>query len=453
MTDAITPLARTFPAWVSILTGRYPQTTGALVNLLPRESLHTGPTLPEILREHGYHTVYAIDETRFSNVDQSYGFDQALTAPIGASDFVIPLLADIPLANLAVNSRAGKLLFPHLYANRGAAMTYDPNRFIDRIRDGLHTERPLFMAVHLTLPHWPYTWADTRHLPEDGNDANLAPYRSAIRRVDQQFGDLLQLLQRRGVLDHAIVVVLSDHGQALRQPGDLLTAGVPAWIQARLGIDSMGHGTSVLSPAQFRVVLGFKAFGAAAELLPPSGQIDVPASLIDIAPTLVDLLQISPPTFDGLSLAPVLRAGPEAIPDLRQRLRFTETEFNLKGAAPEEMNTAQLLEAAKVYRADPITDRVTLRPEWLDSILADRQYAVLQGQQLLVAALPNLRADGQRQLVAIADPFSGGGEVPAGDAQIASDVRRLQQTLVQRFHLTATDSTVPDSPSQAVTNP
>ena len=34
--DATTPLARTYPSWVSILTGRHPVTTNARYNLMPR---------------------------------------------------------------------------------------------------------------------------------------------------------------------------------------------------------------------------------------------------------------------------------------------------------------------------------------------------------------------------------------------------------------------------------
>ncbi len=62
--DAVTPLARTFPAWISVLTGKHPHTTGAYMNLLPREQIHAGTTLPQLLHEHGYRTYYSMDETR-----------------------------------------------------------------------------------------------------------------------------------------------------------------------------------------------------------------------------------------------------------------------------------------------------------------------------------------------------------------------------------------------------
>ena len=82
--NALTPLARTFPAWVSILSGRHPHSTGAFVNLLPRELIDAGPTLPDVLGQDGYQSVYAIDEVRFSNLDLSYGFDKMLAPPMGA---------------------------------------------------------------------------------------------------------------------------------------------------------------------------------------------------------------------------------------------------------------------------------------------------------------------------------------------------------------------------------
>ncbi len=102
--NAMTPLARTYPSWVSLLTGKHPHTTGAIVNLLRPERVHVGKTLPMLLREHGYHTAYAIDEVRFSNIDTRYGFDQAVTPPIGAADFIVGTMSDTPLLNFVGRS-------------------------------------------------------------------------------------------------------------------------------------------------------------------------------------------------------------------------------------------------------------------------------------------------------------------------------------------------------------
>ncbi len=40
-------------------------------------------------------------------------------------------------------------------------------------------------------------------------------YRVGVEAADEMFGDLVSMLERKGALDNAIVVILSDHGEAL----------------------------------------------------------------------------------------------------------------------------------------------------------------------------------------------------------------------------------------------
>src|SRR5688572_32859176 len=131
-TNAYTPLARTFPSMVTMLTGRHPHDTGAIMNLLPRDLIDDSESLPRALSRAGYETVYSMDEVRFANIDTSYGFDQTITPPIGATEFLIEMLVDTPLSNLVINTRLGSWLFPHAHANRAIAITYDPDTFVDR---------------------------------------------------------------------------------------------------------------------------------------------------------------------------------------------------------------------------------------------------------------------------------------------------------------------------------
>ena len=107
--DATSPLPRTFGAWVTILTGRHPVATNARVNLMPRELVREGETLADALRARGYRAIYATDEVRFANIDESYGFDQLITPPIGAADFLLGYAGDMPLVNLVASTRAGRL--------------------------------------------------------------------------------------------------------------------------------------------------------------------------------------------------------------------------------------------------------------------------------------------------------------------------------------------------------
>lgn len=433
-TDTVTPLARTFPSWVSLLTGRHPHTTGAFVNLLPRDSIDTGGTLADMFRDAGYRTVYAIDEVRFSNIDETYGFDVTVTPPIGATEFVLTFFADTPLLNLTVNTWFGSWLFPHLHANRGAATFYEPSAFIERIDDELPSSQPLFLAAHLTLSHWPYRWRGTpapKRLPV----AEQVPqyYRDALSRTDRQFGQLLEVLERKRLLDNAIVVVFSDHGESFGTAADSLVPIDSSEIVRIGAVPRWGHGTSVLSAHQYQALLAFRRFGI--EAATPGGRrIDVPASIEDVTPTLVDLLELrARAPFDGRSLRPLLEAtGPYA--EWPNRIRFTETEFNpmVIASVTGRIHTSRAATVAHYYRVDPDTDRVELRREYHDWLKHMRQFAAI-GPRHILAAVPSA-IDGR--FIYMLVPRQGGFplrlEAPS-DAERDPDAAALWDALWQRF--------------------
>lgn len=433
MTEAITPLARTFPSWVAILTGRHPHTTGAYQNLLPRDRLRVGNTLPALLRAHGYETSYGIDETRFSNIDASYGFDQTFTPTIGGTDFVLAWFADTPLSNLVMNTALGAALFPHIHANRAAHFTYDPDVFVERVGNGLKLDGPTFAAVHFTLAHWPFTWATST--AETGNNRKArGDYDEAVHRVDQQVGNLLEILERRGALKNAVVVILSDHGEALGRPGDFLTQDFPNGDDDANEFQHWGHGTSVFSPQQYRVVLGVRAYGEAARLLDRTGVTAEPVSLVDLTPTMLELLDISTgESFDGHSFAPLLRAHASPEPSLPERIRFTESEYNPQGFSPEDLTGSALALAASIYRLDPRTDRIEIRKEKAKWVLANRQYAAIAGTHTMVAAVPGIREDGQFALVPIRGIRASGA--PQDDPDEPARIERLRLALEEKFRI------------------
>lgn len=433
--NAYTPLARTFPAWVSILSGRHPHTTNAFVNLLPRDLIHEGETMPDILAASGYRTVYAIDEVRFSNLDESYGFDEMLAPPMGSADFMLGFFADTPLANVLVNTAAGGWLFPYGHANRGAATTYDPDTFVERIAGAVSFDEPTLLAVHFTLVHWPYTWATapvtTRYEMAELSLTERAHvnYRMAVRRVDEQFRDLMDMLEEKGALENAIVVVLSDHGESLGESSPI--AAHDHVIDQLLRPDEIfGHGTHVFSADQYHVVLGMRSFGN--DLLPRHGGLDLPVSLEDIAPTVLDILDLdAEQSFDGRSLVPYIQDGDGA--SLAGRIRFLETEFNPSGISPELMMTASAISTAvDKYEIDPATDRVLVRTQFIDEMLSTRQYAAESGGHIF-ASVP--AADYRRQHLLYYDPetdaprWLNGPPTEADGAELV----RLWLALEQRF--------------------
>ena len=383
-TDAVSPLARTFPAWVSILTGRHPVTTNARFNLMPRSVIREGDTLADALNAQGYRSVYATDEVRFANFDASYGFDELITPPAGASDFVIAAIGDQPLVNLVAGSRLGAFVFPQIHANRGDAVTYDPEHFVARLDHRLEVHGPSFLAIHLTLAHWPYVRAG--QVEPTTPQAWRPAYRDALQEVDRQFQEVLDLLERKGVLRNAVVIVLSDHGEAIGYPSDSMIRKTGSSLEIW---DSLfGHGTSVISPHQYGVLLAVRAFGRAQLPGRPAAH-DWPVSLEDVRPTLEEIATgRTPAGVDGISLLTYL-AQPDKAAALDGRVRFTETCFNtvkmLKGKITK---SGVVSEAGIYYEMDPGSGWVQLRPDRLPEILARKQRAALSRDALL-AAIPS----------------------------------------------------------------
>lgn len=386
--DTTTPLARTFPAWVSLITGRHPHSTGALVNLLPRELIDEGVTLPRALKARGYSSTYAIDEVRFSNLDESYGFDQRISPPIGATDFLLGFFADSPLSNLLTNTFAGRWLFPYGYANRAAAITYEPDTFIERLSAELPTGGPLFLATHLTLAHWPYGWSDSNFKSDSSSTPIPEMYREALNRADRQFGEFVRLLESKQRLRNALVVIVSDHGEGLGEDSDLILHKQHRdEFPFNLG-SPYGHGTSVLSPHQYKVLLAFRAYGHAKSLLRGPERLDYPASLEDVTPTVLELLGHSNAAgYDGVSLAGLLdRHALADASSMPRRIRFTETEFNPRGIVPgTQIKGSAIVGAAAYYRVDSVTDRLELKTSLFEEMMRSRQYAALEGQRQLIA--------------------------------------------------------------------
>jgi arylsulfatase A-like enzyme len=195
----------------------------------------------------------------------------------------------------------------------------------------------LFLFAHYFDPHSPYAAPTPFHgmynqrgergLPplnpvSEGGILKLDPrqpgvgqqlisqYAAEISYMDFHIGRLFDDLQRRGILDEAILLVTSDHGESFMEHKR-----------------PFSHGYAVYQTAMHSVgVIRF-----------PGGEgggrrIEGPVSNIDLLPTLLDILAISPPPgIDG-----------EAIP-----LDVTD------GALPQRTRFGQATRPRKRYEADP----------------------------------------------------------------------------------------------------
>jgi hypothetical protein len=115
------------------------------------------------------------------------------------------------------------------------------------------------------------------------------PYDRAVRYQDAALGELLEAYRR--LRRDLILVLVSDHGEGFGEYGL-----------------EVGHGYSVRQN-QLHVPIVFHA-----PRWLPRGRVVDPASLVDIAPTLLDLFSLPPlPGVQGRSLLPNADESPEAV--------------------------------------------------------------------------------------------------------------------------------------------
>lgn len=395
-TNAISPLARTYPAWCSILTGLYSEHHHADENLVAKTSVNFKASIIWELNKLGYNTIYATDDRRFNSLDTDFGFKKIIGPKVGVNDVILGSFNDFPLGNLLINSRISSWIFPYNYSNRASFFSYYPNTFSTKLERELSAQprnAPFFLAVHFTLPHWPYAWAKSSPT-EVVNEFSLSKrnslYQAAMKRVDKQFHSFYTYLKQNNYFDNSMVIILSDHGEALYYPNSRLTnyQNYQSSLTSRLAeyfknktktdLDkSAGHGSDILSPKQYHSVLAFKIYKKG-QLITGNDKIETRVALIDLAPTILSFLNIrNKQNMDGVSLLNSV-LNPKLL--LPQRTFFIES-----GMFPNQNFTKEeAIELGhQIYNINPITGELELKPDELIKINNDKLYGAIRGNWIL----------------------------------------------------------------------
>lgn len=374
--NAITPLARTFPAWNSVLTGQYPKEHKAVFNLVPIAGVNKDNIVKK-LGKVGYTTIYSQDERRFNNINSSFGFDKEVGPKVGAADFIIPLFADHPISNVLLEYKFGQYLFPFIALNRVSSITYSPSRFVASILDETAKARsPMFLATHFCLVHVPFTWADS---------IGSRSHASALLRLDAQVGELISGLRKQGKLENSIVVLFSDHGESTSTSEYLFYAskdkyeGVKrkehAEIERLLFSTNNGHGVNVNSRSQYNSFIIFNDFGSG-EI--PNGQSEVTISLVDLNQAVGSLAGIA--KTESRLVSHMKNQGV-----MQPKEVFLETGLVFSAIRnAEDVNYAELIEeAAHLYH---ISDKgmVELKEESIPLLSSHKQKAVMFEDWMLI---------------------------------------------------------------------
>jgi hypothetical protein len=399
--SSMTPQAQTSPAWESILTGQYPKHDGIRFVFAPSKQLDTRNTLANILHAQHYTTIFSTDDWRFIAITKRFGFDYIIGANSKVENFLLGTLNDFPLTNLLINTRLGAILFPYSYANRAAYWTYQPGTYLTLLKNRLRQikNRPVFLCVHLCLSHWPYLWDDPLGATSASVNNLEYIYDAATKRADLQFANLIKLLQQENLLENAILVVMSDHGEALLLPGDRLIskkkyiAGkfshanimqtmIAAPNAANKLNTSHGHGNDVLSPSQLYNVLAFHFYGKQFTNTPR--KIFAATSLIDIKPTILDILNIhcAPSNMDGKTLAPYITST--KLDSNQPRMLFTDSGFAPIATLDEQLSIAKvLIQSLNFFKINPATGDITINPNTAPKIILNTQKALYYGNWIL----------------------------------------------------------------------
>jgi arylsulfatase A-like enzyme len=335
--SAFTVAPRTWQSFVSILTGLYPPHHN--VRYIYDEPLRPDvPTLSSILGSKGY------DTGAFDIVP----FVRGMTGGRGFDDYIdLARKPPTPAREVAaVPALPGQFTPPDALT---LGVVWD---WIDARRG-----KPFFAFVRLLGGHWPYLATPEQmddfdscegqdHTFNDGSFGvgvgkkkyegfvlsdeeryrkrfydpgystatihhMIAHYDAALRNTDASIGILIAHLRDAGLLRRTIVVITADHGEAFGETG-YFTHG-PKLDEAAMRVPLV-----IRLPDEFRRA--------------KRGQvIDDLVRVVDIAPTVLDVVGIDPPKgLDGVSLLPALTG--DTLPPL---WAYAETEKSFVGVDPD----------------------------------------------------------------------------------------------------------------------
>ena len=272
---AYAPSATTGPSHASLFTSLPPISHGVLKN--GRRLNGEFETLAEILAEAGYETSAVVSSFVLSGrfgYGQGFGFFD--------EDFSN---ANVPQGTTLWEGRSisGKFYGSADDTTRRALSWLDA-------RD--HPGSPFFLFVHYFDPHDPY-------LPPEGYSPPFRPgpkealklnrsvflYDTLLSFTDHEIGRLLEAFEARGLARDTLVIVTGDHGEGLMQRGHMF------------------HGVHLYEEG-VRVPLIFSWPGE----IPPDRVSAGPISLVDLAPSILELAGIGPHhALEGQSLAAAIR--------------------------------------------------------------------------------------------------------------------------------------------------
>jgi lipoteichoic acid synthase len=257
-TNAYAHSPTTNTSLVSLLTATYPW---IMAKFITEE--HPDIRLDSIsteLKRHGYRTgFFNSADLRFQSAGE---FLKYQNFEVVRDDNSIP--CSLPLNATSPKETFSSVALPYL---DGIDDGCTADALVQWLRQ--EPERPFFAVMWTMMTHYPYPQPKERQ-PFPVKDQDLAKYLNCLRHGDEALGKILDELESSGLAASTLVVVLGDHGEAFGEHG------------------FRGHGSSIYEQSVHipLVLLNPQLFHG--ETNPSVG------GLVDIAPTVMDLLGFAP---------------------------------------------------------------------------------------------------------------------------------------------------------------
>lgn len=345
----------TLPSHVSMLTGLLPTQHEVRNNLGYRFHPSKVPTVPSILKQHGYATGAAVSSFVLrgeTGLSAAFDWYEDSIRPQAGAEFIEFQRSGAETADLAT-------------------------AWVEQ-----NKSKPFFLMLHLYEPHVPYT------PPEPFASQYPNRYDGEIASADAIVGRFLDALKKQGIYDRAVIVLTSDHGEGLGEHGE-------------------DQHSILLYREQLQIPLVLK--------LPASQRagtaVSSPAQLADIAPTILEILGVDAPKMSGASLLGLSAVRPLYAETMYPRIQLGWSELTSVIEHPYQLIDSPRPELYD-YAKDPgetndlaATERRT----------AARMRKWLTAQQAPLKPLDQVDAETSAKLTAlgyIGSPATRGGDLP-----------------------------------------
>jgi arylsulfatase A-like enzyme len=277
----------TRPSIGSMLTSLYPRTLG--IHFEDRGDLPDPVvTLAEVLRDNGYRTLGA---TANPHLNPSFNFHQGFDFyfdSINVFDWMPETLGQVPQAHPPLPS--ARDLFDRVLAALDHEGPSD--------RSAPHYLQVVIMEVHETWGENDLVRPEFKGLYPDVAYTKERRYLQAVRQASVDIDWFVGELEGRPGWEDILVVVVSDHGEGLASHPDVPGGDV--------------HGFLLY---ESQVMVPWILYSTAGSL-PAGREVAEPVRLLDLMPTVFDLVDVEPPqAIRGESLVPLIDGSPVGLPE------------------------------------------------------------------------------------------------------------------------------------------